>query len=315
MSEAGRRREGGYGVMWVLVIVGVVVLCGLVLAGLDPDKPAPVGWILGCSLLVAGGLALEARRDLYEFCKGTGALALIGAVVCGFGLLLLDEISPGLAATTLGLAVLGGVLLVGWYRLAHAEEVLPDALAEHFEKGSLMELSGVQFGVTHSDLQVPAGGELVVSLRAQNGMDADRSLELRLKPRKDIGRGGHLAFDKVAVLELPPGAAGVVSVPVTVHPKARGTYRIGVEPKVKGGGGRRLRVFRARPFTHRVSGGMQVLALFAGIFVWGGGMNLKLQVAKNKDWKSMPVEEPSPAVCEIFFQPDRALLEGIRNRL
>lgn len=315
MREAGRRRQAGHVGLWVVILVGLLALCGLVVSALDPDLQVPAWWIVGCAMLVAGGLATLARRDLYEFCRGAGALALMGTGVCGLGLMVLGEETPWLVATTVALAVVASILLVSQYRLGHAEELLPNALAERFDNDSLMELSGVQFGVTHSDLRVPAGGELVVALHAQNGMDADRTLELRLEPRADIGKGGHLAFDKVAVLELPAGAAGVVTVPVAVHPKARGTYVIAVEPKVKGGGGRRLRVFRARPFSHRVSGGMQVVGLFAGIFVWGGGMTLELKVAKNRDWKTMPVEEPSPAETKLFYRPDRALLEGIRNRL
>ena len=84
---------------------------------------------------------------------------------------------------------------------------------------------------------------------------------------------------------------------------------------MNGSGGVRLRVFRARAFTGKVGGGLQFLALFAGVLVWGGGFNLKLKVAKNKNWKSMPVEEHSPGEVEVFYEPDRALLEAMRNRL
>ncbi len=114
---------------------------------------------------------------------------------------------------------------------------------------------------------------------------------------------------------LPAGAAGTLTIPVSVHPKARGSYPITVEPRVKGSGGERLRVFRAHAFSQQVSGGMQFLALFMGMFVWGGGLTIMLKVAKNKQWKDMPVEEPSPSQAEIFYEPDAALLLGIRNRL
>jgi hypothetical protein len=56
------------------------------------------------------------------------------------------------------------------------------------------------------------------------------------------------------------------------------------------------------------------LVALMGFFVWGGGFTIKLKVTKNKNWKSMPVEEASPSTAELFYQPDRVLMEGIRMR-
>jgi len=313
--ELDARREGGYAALWILIIVALCGVAGLAITSLEPGTEIPMPLVAGCVGVVAIGFFVELRYDRYEFFKNAGFIALVGAAGCGL------VAGFGQASHPLALAssVVLGVCCIGAfvtsYRMAHAEEILPNALLEIFDKSELSEIGGVQFGSTHSDLQVPAGGEMTVTIHAQNGMDAERSFEIRLKPRADIGKGGHLSFDKLATLELPAGAAGTLTIPVSVHPKARGSYPITVEPRVKGSGGERLRVFRARAFSQKVSGGMQFLALFMGMFVWGGGLTITLKVAKNKQWKDMPVEEPSPSQAEIFYEPDAALLLGIRNRL
>ena len=169
--------------------------------------------------------------------------------------------------------------------------------------------------MTHTDLKVPAGGELIVAIHAQNGMDTERTLEIHLQPRKDVGRGGHLGHDKLAVMVLPPGAAGTLTIPVTVHPKARRNYQITIVPEVKGNGGQRIRVYRAKQFAKKVSSSTQLLALLLGMFVWGGGMTIDLTVAKNKKWKEMPVDDPAPSTAQLFYEPDRAMLVGFQSRM
>lgn len=60
---------------------------------------------------------------------------------------------------------------------------------------------------------------------------------------------------------------------------------------------------------------MQILGLVFGFLVWGGGLTLELEVAKNKAWRSMPVEEAAPGSAELIHEPDRALLEDVRMRV
>ncbi len=313
--ERDPRRAGGYAVVWVLIVIALCGVAVLAIASLEPDSEIPMLLVAGCVVVVAIGSFVELRYDRYEFFKNGGFIALIGAAACG----LVAGFGPASHPLALAGAVVSSVFCIAAfvtsYRLAHAKEVLPNALLEIFDKSELSEINGVQFGSTHSDLQLPAGGEMIVYVHAQNGMDEERRFEVRLKPRADIGKGSHLAFDKLATLILPAGAAGTLTIPVSVHPKARGSYPITIEPDVKGSGGERLRVFRARAFSQKVSGAMQFLAFFMGFFVWGGGLTITLKVAKNKKWKDMSVEEPSPSEAEIFYEPSDALLLGIRNRM
>jgi protein-S-isoprenylcysteine O-methyltransferase Ste14 len=307
-----QRREGGYAALWVLIIIALLGVGGLAIASMQPDTEIPLWMVAGCVGVAAIGLVAELRYDRYEFSKNTAFMAAVGSMGCGSVAVFGEQSHPVALASAIALGATCVGCLVAVFRISRAEEVLPNALLETFDKSELLEIKGVQFATTHSDLLVPAGGELVVCAHAQNGMDQERTFEVRLKPRADIGKRGHLAFDKVATLALPPGAAGMLTIPVAVHPKARGTYPITVEPSVKGSGGERLRVFRAPAFSQKVGGGTQLLALFFGIFVWGGGLTLKLKVAKNKNWKSMPVEEASPSQVELYYEPDRALLLGAR---
>ncbi len=188
--ELDARREGGYAALWILIIVALCGVAGLAIASLEPDTEIPILPVAGCVGVVAIGFFVELRYDRYEFFKNAGFIALVGAAGCGL-VAGLGQASHPLAlasSVVLGVSCIGA--FVTSYRMAHAEEVVPNALLEIFDKSELSEIGGVQFASTHSDLQVPAGGEMTVTVHAQNGMDAERSFEIRLKPRADIGKGG-----------------------------------------------------------------------------------------------------------------------------
>ncbi|MEM7411120.1 MAG: hypothetical protein AAF430_12865 [Myxococcota bacterium] len=305
-NQRTHRRESGYAIVWVLIMAALAAMGFLALAASNPQTDVPAAGFAGAFLVVAIGIAIEYRYDAFDCLKNTSFLASIVAVIFGSCALFLPEPSLTTQATAVVSTLLAVVSGVSAYRLAQVEEILPNPLLADFEKTTLRELNGVQFAVTHSDLAVQAGGEVLVHVSAQNGMSEPRSFELRLRPRA-LGKASQLGFDKNAVLQLPPGAAGTLSVPVTIHPKARGTFPIGVEPKVHGSGGVRWRVHRARAFSQRVSGAFQILALFGGVFVWGGGITLNLKVRKLKNWKELPVEEPAPSQSQLTYEPDDAL--------
>lgn len=310
-----QRREGGYAALWVLILLALLGVSGFAFASMAPDMEMPIPWVLGCVVVAAIGLGIEARQDFYEFCRFAGFFAFVGAMGCGLVVGLGEQSHPVAFVSAIALGLTSIAAAVASHRISSAEEILPNLLLDQFAKSDLSELGGVQFRLTHSDIRVHAGGEFLVKIHAQNGMDTERTFELRLKRPIEIGRGGHLAFDKEARMILPAGAAGTLTIPVAVHTKARHSYSIDVDPKVIGSGGNRLRVYRARAFSQKVSGGAQMLGLLGGFLISGGGFTIKLKVSKNKNWKNMPVDEPSPSASEILYQPDRALMEQIRLRM
>ena len=311
------RRSAGYAGLWVLVIFSLLAIAAvLAVAAQDDRMSVPIPFVAFASLLVAGGLAIEARYDPLEFCQMTSLLSALVALTLGY--VALGD--PGsLSAASLGAAVAALVsagCVVRWVQLRGRREVLHDVLQEHFDRGSIVEIDGVQFVGVPSHVEVAAGDELTFTVHAQNAFDAPRTLLVQLSPDRRRLSGPALEADKEARLELPPGAAGVLQIPIAVHPGASGRFDVHFEPRVEGAGGTRVRFFRGQPFRHR-----QHPVLFAFFFVFGllfallgnptvlalgrGGTRFHLNVQKRPERHDQPFEGAPPAEASTVYEPER----------
>ena len=306
-----RRLEAGFSVLWGVVsfaLLGVGVLC---LVTLDPELVLPGGALAGCVGVAAAGLVIAARRDFYEFCVCAGTLSLVAAAACAIAAAGIDQetVWPQLAAGLLGLC--GATCLASAWRESHADERLPNVLLEELARSDIYEIDGVQFGLIQSDVEVLAGHELNVHMFVQNGFDSERGFELKLQPRADVGRSGHLALDKELRVDLPGGAAASLWIPIAVHPKARGSYRVQVLPKVTGSGGTRIRRRRAKRYRPPVGPVEQIVALMLGGFTFVGGLSVDFRVRKSAARDAADFLGASPGRAELFYVPEPGVARGI----
>lgn len=305
-----QRREAGFSVLWTVVSVALLGVALLCLATLDPEIVLPAGALASCVGVAAAGLTIAARRDFYEFRVVAGRWALVGAAGCVAAGFWLDReaLGPRLAGGVLGLC--GTTCLVSAWRESHREERLPNVLLQDLSRSEICELSGVQFGVVQSDTVVAAGEELGLHVLVQNGFDCARGFALHIRPRADVGRAEHLVFEKELYVDLPGGAAASLWIPIAIHPKARGSYLVRVEPRVTGSGGTRIRRWRAKRYRPPVGPAEQILALLLGGLAWGGGLGVEFRVRKSDaDPDAFP--GAAPGNVELVYVPEAAVVRGL----
>ena len=104
-------------------------------------------------------------------------------------------------------------------------------------------------------------------------------------------------------VELGPLEVGVMSIAVTAG-QVPGRVKLGGSPAVTGGGGSRLRAWRATEVTRKVTTGQTVAAAVAGVAYWGGGLSWTIDVRPGAraegaaaalpavGWKSLWVSAP-----------------------
>jgi hypothetical protein len=304
-----RRRQAGFSLLWCVVLIALVGAALLCLTTLDPQMQIPTHALAACVAVAGVGLVVAARRDFHGTCLRAGVLALGAAAGCVAVAAGTDTPSLAPTAGAVGFALGGGACLLAAWRDVRGEDPLRNLLLEEFERAEVREIDGVQFALSQSDREVLAGEELNVHLLVQNGTDAERRFEVRLRPRPDVGRGGHLEVDKQLRVDLPPGAAAAIAYPIAVQPRAKGSYAVRVEAGVTGERGTRIRRWRAKPYQRPASPLEQLGSLLLGGFVWGGGMHVELRVRRG----DLPLDATcpaSPASAELVYLPEPGLVRG-----
>jgi hypothetical protein len=309
-----RWREAESSLLWAVVGVALLGVMGLCLATLDRDVAVPPAALASCVAVAGVGLAIAARRDFYEFCGRAGVLAFAGAVACA---LVATSIAGAGSGWLLGAILLGSSSLawgVLFWREGHADDPLPNLVRDQVERGDVVEIDGVQFALLQSDVEVQAGEELMLQLLVQNGLDSERRFEVRLQPRPDIGRAGHLVVDKELQVDLAAGAAAALWLPIAVQPRARGAYSVRVVPCVSGSGGTRVRRWRAKRYRRPATGLERLAGAFFGIFLSGGGLQVEFRVRRTKG--ASEIESPlSPGRVEMIYLPAPGLVRGMALHL
>lgn len=304
-----RQAEGGYVLVWVLVVLGLLAAgIGSIEFTVDsrPQNPTMHAIFALGAVVAALGMFAEARRDLYAFCGFGLVAAFIAGLLTGAVALLGTRPHP-IAAGVSVVAWLGFVAcLVYLLRIQFARDTLPDLLRKEFAPSAIYEVGGVQFAVRQSRTELAAGERFYVRVVAQNCWDRERHLTFVLDPelRVSLNRAG-LKVPKEAKLRLPGGAVAVLTIPVEAESKAKGAYSLVARPKVSGSGGTRVRRRRAQAPSTRIPPWITALAALGGVLAWGGGMRLEVAVAQRRDGDVPVPGSPLEAETEVVWQPER----------
>jgi hypothetical protein len=279
-----------------------------------PRDPTMIGVFAASLFVVALGMFVEAKRDLYGFCFAAVVLGFVTSILTGAVALLGASPHPIAAAV----AVLsGGVVIacvVYLVRTQYGRDPLPDILRQRFDAARIAEVEGVQFAVCQSATELVAGEALTVEVVAQNCWDEERRLTFELRPetRVSINRAG-LRIPGEPRLVLPAASVAVLAIPVVAEPKADGRFVLVASPKVSGEGGKRVRRRRARALSTHIPPWLTLLLLFGGMFVWGGGLKLRVRVTPRRGGA-----EPPPVVAleprtRVIWQPEPDALAAARG--
>ncbi len=211
--DADTRRNDGYVLIWALVISALAGAIGCAALWYEGDSPGAGEAGLLCSIGALVGVAIEFRRDSYEASRLTGFLAITVAALGGLALFLEGVSLPGLEA---GVLVLAGVAFACFrhaWRFQRGEDPLRNPLLERFEGRSIRETDGVQFVAWSSADRISAGEMFRVEAMAQNGWSEPRTFAVKLR-NEFIGKRSAVAFAKEASVELGPGEAALITIPV-----------------------------------------------------------------------------------------------------
>jgi hypothetical protein len=309
--DRSRRRESGYGAVWVLVLLAL--FGSLMIGVIAHDEPATPWWVGGCLVAAMLGTVWEFRRDPFEAASITAVIAFIVAFFSGLPVFLADEPLPfGLWALFLGSTGVGVGCWVYRARVYNATDVLVNPLLDRFSRSTIREQDGIQF-VTWTDRQdLVAGGRFNVHVMAQSCWDEPRMFGIKLL-QESIGRKWMVIHEAQPEVEIAGGEAVLMSIPVLTHPKAKGHAQLSLAPVVRGQGGTRVRRFRAQTFQGRASGSwLQVvaLALMVGVFVSGGGTVFRIKIRRG-DKNAAPPEGPLPMEVETVYSPEPTELKAI----
>ncbi|MEZ4232408.1 MAG: hypothetical protein R3B89_24735 [Polyangiaceae bacterium] len=231
-------------------------------------------WWAGLLVLAPAGYVLqrEFRADrLVASLFSALVLGLLAAVYVAI-LVLFGFGGDWMVPVVLALLV-GGVVaaMVSWVKARRAPPGLPDILGDEFGQDGLLETNEVQWVAMKSAEWLDRSSGVDVWL--QSCVEAPRRCRLSFEEesRKPSGEG-LLLFPPPSEVELAPGEVVRCHVPVRPTDRHADEIRFYVKLEAKGPVASRNRRFRGRPVEDRVSTGTQVIALAAGMVVWGGGV-------------------------------------------
>ncbi len=313
---ASRRRpivrpDGGYAVLWLLVMaawIAVAILLGITLRPrAHEDRGAYLLILAAVGLVLAGGLLVEFRRDRYEFCMFVGMFSFITALLCGAWVFAIE--GPGPLSVALGIVTTLAALSCGAYLLVirRSRGPHPDLLRALVGRKHVSELAGVQLAFTLPEAKVEAGEQTELNLYLQNCWNHPRtvSVELSQDTRVTLSRAV-LHFPMQFSVDLDGAMVGRVRVPVLAHPESKDRFILRPEVKVSGKGGERVRQWRARGYSNPVSPLVTMLGCLAGMLVTRGGMTFDIRVMRRSGGPGIDdLEEPSEPgepIWEVLYE-------------
>ena len=260
-----------YVLMSFASLIGPVL--GLGLLGAGPHEPATVYAFAVCAAIIALGGRREARRDLDKLVTFATGFGFVWTLIYGAAAFIDYDgrVGYGISAVLLGaLTIACGVRVV---RSALWKDTLPNLRSLGWAPRELYEFNGVQFGVAH-DAPDASRTTRVIRIAVQNCMNAPREVRFSFTPdhrgAKEPAVSGSATLGPLHVgtllIELPGRLPG---------------GRFAIVPAITGPDGKRERRWRATPYSAPVSGGFQLVAILAGVLVWGGGMWLTIPAAQS----------------------------------
>ncbi len=294
--------RGTYLIATIALFVASVCLLGVVTSALSETTLIT----LGVSALVAGVLLnYERRRDSLALALYAACVLPFVALVAGIIWRQADAGPSQIAVATLAVSVAGFVACVAFViRERRKTDVVPNVLLQRVSPASVFESEGVQwaFAQGSSDLRRPS----TIQVLLQNCIDAPRRVRIRLTEESGtLRRRGGVRLPPIGDVELAAGEVVAVTVPVSAGARESRCVDVYIELRASGPAGERLRVFRGRIASTRVSVVMQILGAFAGYFLWGGGVSVSFA-------NTEPVADDHPLTAPtretLWSMPPRDLL-------
>ena len=308
----GTSTELGQALQWIVITLALITAGMTATVFLDrelPDSATPY-LVLGAALTVGlAGLAVQARRDLYSFCGFMLVAAFVTGLISGAIALYGQEPHPvaGAVAAWSAFAVAGSAAYL--LRTYFVREVLPDILAERFERSAIVEKGGVHFAVAQSSTRISPGGWLTFELVAQSCVDAERTVTLQTRAARGVaGSPRGLTFPNEVVLTVPPGAAVSLVVPVQAAPLAKGSFALRLSLEVAGENGVRVRRRRAAQLSSEIPAWITALGLVAGVLVTGGGLKVAFVVLGSPAAARIEPEPPPEVHTHVLYDPEPSQL-------
>lgn len=293
---------------WGRIFRWTVITLSLIAAGIGAATVPDVAGLAVMTVLALPAMGVTA----VEYVKGKGRTQRALGYVLFFGFLAPaltlygGERTPARVVGALLFAV--AIPLIIWAsRRTPQLKGLADSGAS-----TIFELSDVQFSVAHGAGPVGVGEHVPVLVRAQNVVDAPRTLIIRIKGEGAMG----LQPQKHPVV-LEPGVISEITVPVRVPSLANGRLSFLVDFDVSGEGfGRRLRLASGQtwvtPSSATLTNVVSALSLVAGgpgVFQLGSNGSVVVKVDETKPYAT---EEASLTVSELY-RPSAAELEAVRK--
>jgi hypothetical protein len=300
-----RSTEGGYVAIFAIIFFGLcaagIILIFIAYSGVTTGR---LVWFGATAVLSSLMLIFEWRRDRYAVhVFGAGMLGM-GAVITAtttFSLYSLDSrLSLGWLTTALAFSAAAVAQTVFLYRLKHGPEDprFPNVLRHEYGDKAILERDGIQV-VTG----LLSGGGPALVLLLQNCWLANRTVRLKLDTGNiHVGTTDPRLF--VDTLEVGLGPAEVAKVVIPVRPIGK-AFSVFVDLSVAGGGGKRARMWEGRSIQARVSPGRSILALAAGVLIWGGGIKFSIPASSPIEGDRSPevTTEWRPSAGDVPIEP------------
>lgn len=305
-------RNWGYAALWWLVAIASIVagVTSIDFTRDRPAEPAAVATFFLSTTVAALGLLVQARHDRYAFAMFSTVLAFVTGLFTGAVALLGEDPHPVAAAVALlALAALFGSVRY-LVRSQFGREVLPNVLRERYDRALIHEVDGVQFVAEYGPHEPMAGAAVGIRVVVQNCWDAKRTLVFGLKTETRIAldRAG-LHYAPEPRVEVPGASVVALTIPVLVHPRAKGRFTLLVSPRVEGTGGTRVRSWRGKAIGTRIPWWLTAIGPLFGFLVWGGGIKLRIRVQQHPQPFDLQLVAPEPST-QLVWAPEEELLRA-----
>lgn len=282
-----------------LLAIGFLALCVFAGALVVASSTDGAGTTTRIVVIVAFAIAasvlwVQARQDL-DAVLTLLSVCLLLVTMCAT-IYVFSADTPGIVSKAVAvMAGAGGIALgVTTYRRQRSESSeFPNVLGTRFRSDHIYETEGVQFT---GFLQPGGNGKPhQIAILLQNCFDAARQVTIQLDAAQ------YSQYVRVQTRhQVTLGAAEVskVTFPV-VTPTYRGTYSLYLSMAVAGTDGRRVRLWRGREATTRVSTATTVALLAVGHLHTGGGISFTIGPLPDDLW-AQPLSAP---LQESLWQP------------
>ncbi len=270
MKETNVR--GTYLVATLALFVAVVCVVRVVLFA---HSPTTLITLAVCTVIAGPLVNHERRRDALALALYAACVLPFVAVIAGIIWRQVSAGPPQIAALVTGaVAVAAFVACVAFIISERRKtDVVPNILLQRVSPISLFESEGVQWTMSQGTSDLRQLSTLQILL--QNCMAAPRRVRIKLIDETGtLRRRGGVRLPPVDDVELAAGEVVALTIPVYAGTLESRCVDVYAELAVSGPAAERLRVFRGRIATTRVSIAMEIVGAFVGEFLSSGGISV-----------------------------------------